>query len=60
MFQRLMNHVLHVFKGKFMIVYFDDIIICSNLNESFDYLYSVFIALYSEKLYFNLKKCTIV
>jgi hypothetical protein len=53
------THVLHVFIGKFMIVYFDDILIYNkNLNEHLDHLYSVLSVLRSEKLYSNLKKRT--
>jgi hypothetical protein len=53
------THVLHVFIGKFMILYFDDILIYNkNLNEHLDHLCSVLSVLHSEKLYSNLKKRT--
>ena len=40
---RLINHVLHVFIGKLIIVYFDDILIYNkNLNKHLDHLHSVF------------------
>ena len=57
-FMRLMNHVLRAFIGKFVVVYFDDILVYSkNLNEHIEHLRYVFDVLRCEKLYANFKKC---
>ena len=57
-FMRLMNHALHAFIGKFVVVYFDDILVYSkNLDEQINHLHCVLAVLRKEKLYANLKKC---
>ena len=55
----LINHVLFAFIGKFMVVYFNDILIyINNLTKHHDHLRNVLNMLRSEKLYINLKKYT--
>ena len=55
---RLMNHVLREFIGKFVVVYFDDILIYStSLDLHIDHLKSVLTVLREEQLYANLEKC---
>ncbi|PKI68903.1 hypothetical protein CRG98_010696 [Punica granatum] len=58
-FMRLMNHVLRAFIEKFVVVYFDDILVYSkSLNDHIHHLQRVLQALRHEQLYANLKKCT--
>jgi hypothetical protein len=55
-----LNYVLRAFKGKFVVIYFDDIILIynKNLNKHLDHLHNAFSMLHIEKLYVNIKKCT--
>jgi hypothetical protein len=56
---RLMNEVLRTFIGKFMVVYFDDILIYSkSIDEHIDHLCAIFNALRDAHLFGNLEKCT--
>ena len=56
---RLMNHVLRAFIGRFVVVYFDDILIYNKcLDDHIEHLKSVLNVLKKEKLFANLKTCT--
>ena len=59
-FMCLMNHVLRSFIGKFVVLYFDDILIYSkSFDEHLDHIREVLAVLRLEKLYGNIAKCTI-
>jgi hypothetical protein len=58
-FMRLMNEVLRAFIEKFIVIYFDDILIYSkSMDAHLDYLHAVFNALRDARLFGNLEKCT--
>src|SRR6266540_2233911 len=57
-FQRLMNYVLHDYLNDFVVVYLDDILICSDtFEEHLAHLRKVFIKLRKANLVIKLKKC---
>jgi len=56
---RLMNHVLRECIGKFMVAYFDDILIYNkSLHEHIDHLRFVLTILRVHSLFANKEKCT--
>jgi hypothetical protein len=58
-FMRLMNEVLRSFVGKFVIVYFDNILIYNKfLDDQIEHLRAIFCALREAHLFANIEKCT--
>ncbi|PKU62169.1 RNA-directed DNA polymerase [Dendrobium catenatum] len=57
-FMRLMNHILQPFLSKFVLAYFDDVLIYSpNLQDHRTHLKSVFAVLREQQLFVNKEKC---
>ena len=58
-FMRLMNHVLKEFIGRFVVVYFDDILVYSrDLDDHLGHLRQVLLVLRKHTLFANIDKCT--
>ncbi|PHT71043.1 hypothetical protein T459_26147 [Capsicum annuum] len=58
-YNQFMNHVMKPFIGKFVMVYFDDVLVYSkSIEERVLYLQNIFEVLRKKKLYGNLEKCS--
>jgi hypothetical protein len=58
-FMRLMNEILRAFIGKYVVVYFDDILVYNKSYEAhLEHLRAVFNVLRDARLFGNLEKCT--